>query len=622
MNWLVKFVLAFLFLPLLISADVFRSERTLMRKIGYLLLIWIVLGSVWTRGYLNIINAAQFTFYELGVTDKLTRVKIVGTSMLPGIQDGQTVSLQSPKKYGLARGDIVSFQNIETGTQHYIKRVIGLEGEEIVIINGVVRINGQGLQEDYVFRREPTYGNTFLVECEPQTIPKGKVAVFGDNRIVSSDSRVLGFIDTKDIGGVIKTKITPKMQPPPSSLEQPKEARIDPNVFLEKLNALREKNYSRPLQIVPLLNQIATERSDTISSDFKSWKQQLTPIAKLLDRAGYQYLLVQEMVTFGYLNEQQIVDQITESVIYKDAFLSDRYYEIGIGTAVAQKGQCQFPIITVIISWPSNPGYSQEAIDVWNQDIDTLSRTIITLGELKSKPGINQQQTQELIDELRHLLETATQLSSRIEKNEWLTQEEYQLMDQYLEKTKTIYEKLASYYEAHQQGITDPQAKELLLKLVPGNTEFIKKSEETKLLFGQGKYDKQLKSAQKLLEMAENDKEKAIAHYWVGLAQYKLGQTSEAKSNLTTATQLDTEYAGPYVTLSAISFDEHNYHQGLEYASRCAEIEPEYAWCHNNLGLAHLFLGETEKGIAELEKAVSLDPTSYVFNDNLNRARK
>lgn len=619
MNLILRFILSFLFLPLLLSVDLFRSQRSGIGKIGLFVLIWLILGTVWFRGYANVINITRITLYELGISDKLTSVKVVGTSMLPNIKDQESITLHSPKKYGVQRGDIVSFQNIETGNLHYIKRVIGLEGEQIAVANGTTMINGQTLREDYVFHENPTFGNTFLVECEPQLIPKGKVAVLGDNRIVSSDSRVIGFIDMKDIDGVIKTRVSPAMQTNPDNREL-KEVNLNSDVFLEKLNEVRKGKNIKPLLSPSILNQIATERSITISSNFNDWKNQSIPLGQLLERYGYQYLLAQEMVTFGYLDEQQIVDQILES-IYKDDFLSERYYEVGVGTAPMQKNECQSPVITIILGWPSNPSYPKTTIDVWNKDVEVLSRVISALQKLKYKPDINEQKTQELLEELSNLLEIASQISSRVQQNEWLTSAENKSMEDYFQKSQAATEKIQSYYETYEQNINDPETRELLIQLLPGNTEFNQKTEEAKLMFGRGQYNEQLKIGQKLIEIAQNDKERAMGYYWIGLAEFELNQNSEAKRDLINATQLDPQFAAPYVTLATVSFNEQNYQQGLQYSSTCVELDPNYAWCHNDLGLAYLYLGEKQKGIQALEKAVSLDPNSYIFNDNLKRAR-
>ena len=80
----------------------------------------------------------------------------------------------------------------------YIKRVIGIPGDEIDIRDGYVYVNGEKLEEPYV------KGKTYKKNLEfPITVQKNHVFVLGDNRENSSDSRYqsLGCIDYSKIKG-------------------------------------------------------------------------------------------------------------------------------------------------------------------------------------------------------------------------------------------------------------------------------------------------------------------------------------------------------------------------------------------------------------------------------------
>ncbi|SNX53660.1 signal peptidase I [Thermoanaerobacterium sp. RBIITD] len=85
-----------------------------------------------------------------------------------------------------------------------IKRVIGVQGDKIDIKDGYVYVNGVKQNEHYVKGR--TYPNDLTF---PLVVPKGKVFVMGDNREVSLDSRIIGFIDYKQIEGKVLYRIWP-----------------------------------------------------------------------------------------------------------------------------------------------------------------------------------------------------------------------------------------------------------------------------------------------------------------------------------------------------------------------------------------------------------------------------
>ncbi len=95
------------------------------------------------------------------------------------------------------RGDIVVFANPEEeGEDDYIKRIIGLPGETVEGHDGVVYINGQPLEEDYL--REEMEGS-----FGPYEIPEGTYWMMGDNRNESGDSRYWAdkFVPKGDIHG-------------------------------------------------------------------------------------------------------------------------------------------------------------------------------------------------------------------------------------------------------------------------------------------------------------------------------------------------------------------------------------------------------------------------------------
>lgn len=436
-----------LFLPIIVARDVLKSERSALAKIGYFLLVIFFLGLPWISGYRTAIRLTKFYSYELGLTDKLTEIQVSGESMLPTIEDGSKIQLHNPKKYKIKRGDIISFKNIETGGLHYLKRAIGLSEENVSLKNGYVVINGQILKEDYLLNNLPTYGNTFLVECNSYQVPKDRFLVLGDNRTVSVDSRVVGFVSQNDIDGVIKTNLQEQFLSE-SSQKKILKAKIDENRLLEKINQIRKESGIPPLTTNPLLQETAKNRVESIKTNFNDWKEKATPIDDLLKEKGYSYNLAHEFVTFGYLDEESIVKQILESATDEMLFLSIDFMEIGIATMEISNQECTFPIISVIISWPSIPTYSQEMIDSWTQELTSAKELLTLLQSFQGTPNIDQAELRELINNVAESVNIATQIVQKVNAKEWLDYQQvnryYQIIDETTPKIENFFKKVQS----------------------------------------------------------------------------------------------------------------------------------------------------------------------------------
>ncbi|MFQ5882404.1 MAG: signal peptidase I [Candidatus Methylomirabilales bacterium] len=124
---------------------------------------------------------------------------VTDKSMLPMLQEG-SYFLVNKYIYHLARpkrGDIVVFRRGPYASRQYVKRIIGLEGETLLIRSGHVYLNGRRLTEPYAV------GGTYPA-LGPYTIRKDTYFVLGDNRIVSEDSRHFGGVPLKNIEGKIK----------------------------------------------------------------------------------------------------------------------------------------------------------------------------------------------------------------------------------------------------------------------------------------------------------------------------------------------------------------------------------------------------------------------------------
>lgn len=126
--------------------------------------------------------------------------KIKGQSMHPNFPDGEYLLTEKVSYYrhDPQRGDVIVFKP-PISEDEFIKRIIGLPGDTIMVSNGKVFVNGKELIEDYI-KVETSAGN-FLSEGQEYIVPSGNYFVMGDNRPHSSDSRSWGPITKKVITG-------------------------------------------------------------------------------------------------------------------------------------------------------------------------------------------------------------------------------------------------------------------------------------------------------------------------------------------------------------------------------------------------------------------------------------
>lgn len=134
------------------------------------------------------------------------------TSMEPNFHNGDYVFL-STKAYTLfgdvQRGDVVVFhtqmKDDEDNDKNLIKRIIGLPGDTVEIIDGYVYLNGEILDEPYL-QQQGISG-----EMDAVTVPEGAVFAMGDNRLVSLDSRdsEVGCVSQDEILGKVKIRVYP-----------------------------------------------------------------------------------------------------------------------------------------------------------------------------------------------------------------------------------------------------------------------------------------------------------------------------------------------------------------------------------------------------------------------------
>ena len=125
-------------------------------------------------------------------------VKVEGTSMAPQLHDQDRLFINkfAYQFEKIDRDDVVVFYYPRDTQKSYIKRVIGLPGDTIRIVDGEVFVNGKAIAESYVPER---YRD--LRSMEEIRVPEGEYFVMGDHRSISSDSRDFGPVERSLIYG-------------------------------------------------------------------------------------------------------------------------------------------------------------------------------------------------------------------------------------------------------------------------------------------------------------------------------------------------------------------------------------------------------------------------------------
>ena len=148
--------------------------------------------------YLAVVAFGSF----LMITYVAQRSKVIGDSMITTLYDNDqlimdklTYRFQDPKRF-----DIIVFKYLYRPKTYYVKRIIGLPGETVQIVDGRILIDGEVLDEDY--------GLENIVDGrkakEPITLGDDEYFVLGDNRNYSSDSR------DSDVGSIKRSQILGK----------------------------------------------------------------------------------------------------------------------------------------------------------------------------------------------------------------------------------------------------------------------------------------------------------------------------------------------------------------------------------------------------------------------------
>ncbi len=135
----------------------------------------------------------------------LTPNQVKGASMEPSFNSGDYIltSRVTYKFRDMERGDVVVFNSPKNPDIEYIKRIIGLPGDRILIKGEGVYVNDQVMTENYIAEKTNLWEGGCIQDGVEYTVPPGEVFVMGDNRPRSSDSREFCSIPIQSVVGAV-----------------------------------------------------------------------------------------------------------------------------------------------------------------------------------------------------------------------------------------------------------------------------------------------------------------------------------------------------------------------------------------------------------------------------------
>lgn len=150
----------------------------------------------WGRFLLDVVETVVLAVVLfVGINAVSARVRVDGFSMRPTLEDGEFLLVDKVSYFlgEVKRGDIIVFHFPLNPDEELIKRVIGLPGDQIVVQDSQVFVNGQMLNEPYI-AQPPLYNGDWMVA-------DGHLFVLGDNRNNSNDSKDWGMLPAENVVG-------------------------------------------------------------------------------------------------------------------------------------------------------------------------------------------------------------------------------------------------------------------------------------------------------------------------------------------------------------------------------------------------------------------------------------
>jgi signal peptidase I len=222
------------------------SSSSFLRELPVLLLIAFVLAFLLRTFVLQVFYIPSASMEPtLQIDDRMVVEKVTyrlreperGEIVVFEGENGLGAEVDDGAVAGLVRGVGQFLGVVPASARDFVKRVIGLPGDEVRIDDGRVFVNDTPLEEPYVIDEDSDYG--------PVVVPEGRLFFLGDNRPNSSDSRrSLGFVERDNVvgralviifplghaGGLtgVDHEVAPGLEAPPTAEEVPDADEAEP----------------------------------------------------------------------------------------------------------------------------------------------------------------------------------------------------------------------------------------------------------------------------------------------------------------------------------------------------------------------------------------------------------
>lgn len=438
--------------------------------LGVMLPLWIVLYAGTTFGMYKIAQY-ELKYYEDSVpisgTGSMYPTFPKGTSQNPDDLSNETVAeahmmpypngivFLGKRYYGyeIGRGDIIDFYNQKTSVLSrrdtgFVKRVIGLPKDTIEIRDGLVYRNGQPLLEEYIAKARSTFGGDFISDCQPITVPEGKLFVLGDNRKSSLDSRFeLEYVDYADVEHVIPISkqigtLDMNWRDTSNDLDSTSRISVNKNEYVELLNDRRKANNLRPLVYKLQLERSAEKRAQAILkyNDF-SFEGNVSKYSmkRSFDEIGYQHYVQGEIPMQGYFESEELIENQFQFPNKSTFLLKEDYKEIGIAEVTGEINGCPTQVTVFHFAGYVPPNYKQEDVLSWKEALVKLKEIQPGWQKLKEASDFytkNKVDVDRINEIIGIRISYAEAVVKRMEANQWLTDEE----NTYVEKDTVLAE--------------------------------------------------------------------------------------------------------------------------------------------------------------------------------------